>query len=67
MNEATVFNGLELLIRLIDTSAAASARIKAARAEGRDVTPAEVSDVLGGLRSDLAALDAAIAGQTAAR
>jgi len=61
MSATTVFAGLEILIQLIDRAAAASAIIKNARAQGRDVT----SDELAQLRDEgdraLADLDTAIA------
>lgn len=61
MSAAAVFTGIELLIQLIDRVSAASAIIKAARAEGRDVTAAELEQLRAEGDSALADLDAAIA------
>lgn len=61
MSTTAVFAGLELLIQLIDRLAAASALVKKARAEGRDVTSQELAQLR--LEGDvlLTGLDAAIA------
>lgn len=60
MSSAAVLTGIELLIQLIDRAAAASAVIKAARAEGRDVTSAELQKLRSEGDQSLADLDAAI-------
>lgn len=57
---AAIFTGIELLIQLIDRAAAASAIIKQARAEGRDVTSAELQQLRSEGDAALADLDAAI-------
>lgn len=57
---AAVFTGIELLIQLIDRAAAASAIIKKARAEGRDVTSAELQALRAEGDQALTDLDAAI-------
>jgi hypothetical protein len=61
MSAAAVFTGLEILIQLIDRAAAASAIIKTARAEGRDVTSEELAKLRAEGDQALADLDAAIA------
>ena len=61
MSSAAVFTGIELLINLIDRAAAASALIKRARAEGRDVTAEELEVLREQGDAALADLDAAIA------
>jgi hypothetical protein len=61
MSTTAVFAGLEILIQLIDRAAAASAIIKNARAEGRDVTSAELATLRAEGDQALADLDAAIA------
>lgn len=61
MSSAAVFTGIELLIQLIDRAAAASAIIKTARAEGRDVTAAELQQLRAEGDQALADLDTAIA------
>jgi hypothetical protein len=61
MSAAAVFTGLEILIQLIDRAAAASAIIKNARAEGRDVTSAELAKLRAEGDQALVDLDAAIA------
>lgn len=61
MSSAAVFTGIELLIQLIDRAAAASNIIKQARAEGRDVTSAELATLRAEGDAALAALDEAIA------
>lgn len=67
MSSAAVFTGIELLIQLIDRAAAASAIIKQARAEGRDVTAAELQKLRQEGDAALADLDAAIAAAKANR
>lgn len=61
MSATAVFTGLEILIQLIDRVSAASAIIKKARAEGRDVTLLELQDLRGEGDQLLTDLDAAIA------
>lgn len=61
MSTTAVFAGLEILIQLIDRAAAASAIIKNARAEGRDVSSAELAKLRAEGDQALADLDAAIA------
>jgi hypothetical protein len=61
MSSAAVFTGIELLIQLIDRAAAASSIIKTARAEGRDVTSAELAQLRAEGDASMAALDDAIA------
>lgn len=60
MSSAAVFTGIELLIQLIDRAAAASTIIKTARAEGRDVTAAELQKLRQEGDAALVDLDAAI-------
>ena len=61
MSSAALFAGIELLINLIDRLGAASALIKRARAEGRDVTSEELALLKEQGDAALADLDAAIA------
>lgn len=61
MSATAVFTGLEILIQLIDRVSAASAIIKNARAEGRDVTSDELAKLRGEGDQLLADLDTAIA------
>lgn len=57
---AVIFTGIELLIQFIDRAAAASAIIKRARAENRDVTSAELQTLREQGDAALADLDEAI-------
>jgi hypothetical protein len=61
MSSAAIFTGLELLIQLIDRTAAASAIIKKAHAEGRPANSAELKELRDHLDGSLASLDDAIA------
>lgn len=61
MSSAAIFTGLELLIQLIDRAAAASAVIKKAHAEGRDVTAEELKGLRAQLDTSIESLDDAIA------
>lgn len=61
MSVSAAFAGLELLIQLIDRLSAASALVKNARAQGRDVTSAELATLREQGDALLAGLDDAIA------
>lgn len=61
MSASAVLTGLDLLIQLIDRTSAASAVIKQARTEGRDVTAADLQAIRAQFGEHIAALDEAIA------
>lgn len=61
MSASAVLTGLDLLIQLIDRTSAASAVIKQARAEGRDVSAADLESIRAQFGEHIEALDDAIA------
>lgn len=61
MSASAVLTGLDLLIQLIDRTSAASAVIKQARAEGRDVSASDLESIRAQFGEHIQALDDAIA------
>lgn len=61
MSDKDVYNGIELLLRLVDAATRASETIRNARAQGRDVSKEEVKASLDSLQDDIDDLSEAIA------
>jgi len=61
MSSAAIFAGVELLIQLIDRTAAASAILKKAHAQGRPANAEELRGLRAQLEGSLVSLDEAIA------